>query len=335
MRKLFNLLLFFLGLCILGLMVVLADPSKIWDALKKADLIFMVSGLLVFVFYLFVRSLRWHVMLKATKEDVKLRELVPVYFLNFMISNVTPGRSGEVVAPFLMKQHVGSSTGMGFSVVLVDRILDILFIVGTAILGFIYYLLFTNLPQSINVAFYTAIAVLVAMAGMMIVLAIWEKGAFAFLKAFTNCFFRKRQKQLLEGLSSFYDGLKTVRKVMPKLVVYVILSWFLLAISYFLRVRAVLYSPLLPIISCWIISICIGMASLIPSGLGSSQASFAYLISFTGSDFAHATAAALTAKFVALCVIFALGLSSLFWIRKRESVDKMPTLNRKDDDNGF
>jgi len=317
-RNLINVLLFFLGVGILVLIVILAGPSNIWDASKKADLIFMTSGLLVFVLYLFVRSLRWHLMLKTTKDDIKLREFIPVYFLNFMIGNVTPGRSGEVVAPFLMRRHVGSSTGMGFSVVLVDRIVDILFIVGTAILGFIYYLLLTDLPKSINIAFYTAIAVLIAMAGMMVMAALWQKGTSTFVTVFTNFFFRKRQKQLLEGLSSFYDGLKTVRKVIPKLIAYAILSWFLLALSYFLRIRAILHSPLLPVISCWIISICIGMATFIPSGLGSSQASFAYLISFMSGDFAQATAAALLAKFVALCVIFSLGLGSLFWVRRKK-----------------
>lgn len=317
-RKLINLLLSLSGLCILVLMVVWAGPSKIWGASKKADLILMTSGTLVFASHLFVRSLRWHVMLKATNADIKLKEFIPVYFLNFMVSNITPGRSGEVAAPFLMKRHVGSSTGMGFSVVLVDRILDTLFIVGTSILGFIYYILFTNLHQNINAAFYIAIVVLMAMAGMMVMVAIWQKGTLVFLTACTNLFFRKRQKQLLEGLGSFYDGLKTVKKVMPILVVYVILSWLLFAISYFLRVRAVMHSPFWPIMSCWIISMCIGMASFIPSGLGSSQASFAYLISVAGGDFAQATAAAILAKFVALIVIFALGLGSLFLIRRSE-----------------
>jgi uncharacterized membrane protein YbhN (UPF0104 family) len=133
---------------------------------------------------------------------------------------------------------------------------------------------------------------------------------------------------LLEGLSSFYDGLKTVKRVMPILIVYVILSWLLFAISYFLRVRAIMFasltdafglrhSPFWPIMSCWIISMCIGMASFIPSGLGSSQASFAYLISVAGGDFAQATAAAIFAKFVAMIVIFMFGLGSLSWIRKQ------------------
>jgi len=157
---------------------------------------------------------------------------------------------------------------------------------------------------------------------MMVMAALWQKGTSTFVTVFTNFFFRKRQKQLLEGLSSFYDGLKIVRTVMPTLIAYAILSWILLALSYFLRVRAVIYLPFGIITSCWIISICIGMASFIPSGLGSSQASFAYLISVTGGDFTQATAAVLLAKFVALCVIFSLGLGSLFWVRREDEKDR-------------
>lgn len=318
-RGLVNISLFLLGVGILGLMVVLSGPSKIWEAAKGADWLFIVSGLAVFALYLFVRSLRWHVMIKAIKNDVKLVEFMPVYFLNFMISNVTPGRSGEAVAPFLMKRHVGSSAGMGFSIVIVDRILDILFTMGIAALGFMYCTAFLNLPQSLTIVFYPAIGILVAMTGVMTVIVFWRKGAFALLRHFTGVFFRKRQRQLLNGLDSFYEGLGVLRKrkVMPKLLAYAAVSWSLLAFSYFLRVRAVLDSSALPILSCWIISMCIGMASFIPSGLGSSQASFAYLLSFTGSDFADATAAALLTKFIALGVIFALGLGSLFWIRRK------------------
>ncbi|MFC1713114.1 lysylphosphatidylglycerol synthase transmembrane domain-containing protein [Candidatus Poribacteria bacterium] len=320
-RSLVNILLFLLGVSILGLMVVLADPSEIWEASKKTDWKFTVSGLVVFTSYLFVRSLRWHAMVKVIKEDVSWKDFMPVYFLNFMISNITPGRSGEAAAPFLMKRHVGSETGMGFSVVIVDRILDILFTVGLAVLGFVYCVVFLDLPRNLIIAFYPAIAVLVAMTGVMIMITLWRKGAFAFSTAFTNVFFRKRQKQLLDGLDSFYEGLKTLRqrKVMPKLLTYATLSWFLLGFSYFLRVRAVLdSSALLPILSCWIISLCIGMASFIPSGLGSSQASFAYLLSLMGNRFEYATAAALLTKFIALGVIFLLGLSSLFWLKHSE-----------------
>lgn len=320
-RNLVNVLLFLLGAGILGLMVVLAGPSGIWKASKEADWKFTVSGLVVFASYLFVRSLRWHVMVKVIKDDVRLRSFMPVYFLNFMISNITPGRSGEAAAPFLMKRHVGSETGMGFSVVIVDRILDILFTVFLAVSGFVYCAIFLKLPRNLIIAFYPAIAILVVMTGVIIMITLWKKGAFAFSTAFTNIFFRKRQKQLLDGLNSFYEGLKTLRerRVMPKLLGYVALSWFLLGFSYFLRVRAVLYSPALPVVSCWIISLCIGMASFIPSGLGSSQASFAYLLSLTGSDLDSATAAALLTKFIALGVIFTLGLGSLLWIRRGSS----------------
>jgi len=217
-----------------------------------------------------------------------------------------------------MRRHLGSSAGMGFSVVIVDRILDILFTIGMAVPGFIYCVVFLKLPQNLNVVFFLAIAILIALTGIMLIVVFWKKGAFAFVKAFTNLFFPSRQERLLEGLNSFYEGLRTVRKgrVMPKLVSYVALSWFLLAISYFLRVRAVLDSPLLPTLSCWIISVCIGMASFIPGGLGSSQASFAYLLSSAGFDIAGATAAALLAKFLALGVIFTLGLSSFLWLRR-------------------
>lgn len=317
-KSLIKILLFVLGIGILALMVIISGPSNIWNAAKGSDWQFAVSGLVVFALYLFVRSLRWHVMLKAIKDDVKLGDFMPIYFINFMISNITPGRSGEAAAPFLMKRHIGADAGMGFSIVIVDRILDVLFTVILAVVGFIYCTVFLDLPQSLTIAFYPAIAILIAMTGVMLMVVLWRKGAFLLLRSFTGVFFKKRQRQMLDGLDSFYEGLRILkrRKVTLKLLACVTLSWALLAFSYFLRVRAVIHASALPILACWIISLCIGMASFIPSGLGSSQASFAYLLSFTGSDLAGATTAALLTKFVALGAIFTLGLSSLFWIRR-------------------
>ena len=196
-RSLVNTLLFLLGVGILALMIVLKGPSEVWNACRGANLAFVISGVVSFALYLFVRSLRWHVMVRAIADNVKLREFMPVYFLNFMISNITPGRSGEAAAPFLMKRYVGSSTGMGFSVVIVDRILDILFTVVMAVLGFIYCVVFLDLPRNLIIAFYPAIGILVAMTGVMMMVVLWRKGAFAFLTGFTNLFFRKRQRQLL------------------------------------------------------------------------------------------------------------------------------------------
>jgi len=319
-RNLVNILLFILGIGILGALVIWSGPGKSWNALKKAELPLMFSGLFVFAFYLFVRSLRWYTMLKLIKNELKLREFVPVYFVNFMISNITPGRSGEALAPFLMKKYIGSSTGSGFSIVIIDRVLDILFIVVASLLSFIYFVYSTNLPPGINISFYIAIGILVTMSGIMLILAFWEKGGFAFLRAFTNVFFCKRQKYLLEGLSSFYESVKIVRKVIPKVIIYLIISWFLLAISYFLRVRAIMDSDFMPVTTCWIISLSIGMASFIPSGLGSSQASFAVLIALMGNDLADATAASILAKFAALSVIFVLGLGFLFYIRSKDDI---------------
>ena len=299
-----------------------AGAGDILAASKDVDLIYISVGALVFLGAIVMRALRWYLMLKFMKGDTTFTRFLPLYFLNFMISNATPARSGEALAPFLLKQHIGSSTGEGFSIELVDRIVELIFIVFITICGCAYCLFFADLPAKL----YIALAVLLGLLGLMLMLALSKKVGFFTLNILGRFFSERVLTKLKDTLTSFYDGLDALKnqRVLYTLLLFAALSWVFVAFSYFLRAKAILDASFLPITSSWAISIGVGTASFIPSNLGVGQASFAYLISkifkfdlTQTTIFAQATAAALMAKVVALGVTYVAGLSSLLWIRRR------------------
>ncbi len=318
MRTIINFLLLLAGIGILALLVILAGPSKIVDAAKDVHIGYMLAGVFLFLFALVVRAARWYILLKYLKTNITFTRFLPLYFLNFMISNATPARSGEALAPFLLKRHIGSSTGEGFSVVLVDRIVDLICVVFITVCGFSYYVTFANLPHAVNKAFYIAIAILVAFLSLILIFVLSKRIALSVLSVLAKFFSTPRIQSLRNGLDSFYRGLDTLKKlhIQRLLLLLATFSWMLVATSFFLRIRAILNAPFSHIIASWAISIGIGTASFIPSSLGSGQASFAYLISLLQFDIADAVAAALLSKFAALGIIYISGLSSLLWIRR-------------------
>ena len=91
--NLIKVLLLLLGIGLLLLIVILAGPSRIWGASKEVNLTFILSGLMVFALYLFVRSLRWHVMLKVIKDDVRLRDFMP--FIISLCLNIIRNSSSD------------------------------------------------------------------------------------------------------------------------------------------------------------------------------------------------------------------------------------------------
>jgi len=320
MRTLINILLLLCGLGILFALVLLVGPGKILAASKDVDPIYISIGALVFLGSIVMRALRWYLMLRYMKGDTSFTRFFPLYFLNFMISNATPARSGEALAPFLLKKHIGSSTGEGFSIVLVDRIVELIFIVFITICGFVYCLFFADLPAGFGRAFYVALAVLLGLLGLLLLLALSKKVASFALNLLGKLFSEEKLTKLRNTLDSFYDGLDALRnqRVLYTLLLFAALSWMFVAVSYFLRARAILDAPFLHITSSWVISIGVGTASFIPSNLGAGQASFALLISkIFEFNLAQATAAALIAKVVALGVTYVAGIGSLLWIRRR------------------
>jgi uncharacterized protein (TIRG00374 family) len=254
------------------------------------------------------------------KGETSFARFLPLYFFNFMISNATPARCGEALAPFLLKKHLGSSTGEGFSIVLVDRIVEIMLTVFITICGFAYCLFFADLPSELNIMFYAAMVLLLGLLSLLFILALSKKVGFIALNLLSRFFPEEKLAKLKNNLDSFYDGLDVLKnqKVLGTLMIFATFSWLFTAFSHFWRAKAILNAPFLHITSSWAISIGIGTVSFIPGNLGAGQASFAVLISkIFNFDFAQATAAALIAKVLALGVTYAAGLGSLLWIRRQ------------------
>ena len=296
-----------------------AGPSEILADSKDADPIYISIGALVFFGSIVMRALRWYLMLRFMKGDTSFTRFLPLYLLNFMVSNATPARCGEALAPFLLKRYIGSSTGEGFSIVLVDRIVELIFIVFITISGFVYCILFADLPAKLSGGFYATVAVL-GLLGALSILALSKRVTSFVLNLLGKFFPEKILTKLKNTLDSFYDGLDALKnqRMLCALLLFAALSWLFVTFSYFLRAKAILDAPFLPITSSWAISIGVGTASFIPSNLGVGQASFAILISkIFKFDFAQAAAAALVAKVVALGVTYTSGLGSLLWIRRR------------------
>ena len=320
MRTLINILLLLCGVGILLALVWRAGPSEILTDAKDADPIYISIGALVFFGSIVTRALRWYLMLRFMQGDTSFTRFLPLYLLNFMISNATPARCGEALAPFLLKRYIGSSTGEGFSIVLVDRIVELILIVFIAICGFAYCLLFADLPAKLSGGFYGAVVALLGLLGLLSILALSKRVALFALNLSGKFLPEGILIKLKTTLDSFYDGLETLKnqRIMCALLLFAVLSWGFVAFSYFLRAKAILEAPFLPITSSWGISIGVGTASFIPGNLGAGQAIFAIFISeIFQFDFAQATAAALVAKVVALGVTYISGLGSLWWIRRR------------------
>jgi hypothetical protein len=122
----------FLGLALQG--QKLAD---VWDALARANYIWIVPGILTYFLAVCARTWRWHYLLRPIKS-VPLRELFPIVTIGYMGNNIYPARAGEVLRSYVLKKHSGVSVSASLATVVIERLFD-----GVVMLLFV----FVSLPR--------------------------------------------------------------------------------------------------------------------------------------------------------------------------------------------
>lgn len=123
---------FFLYITLKGM-----ELGKIWSTVIAADYLWLIPGVLVYFMGVWVRSWRWHYMLRPLKK-IPTARMFPIVAIGYMGNNIYPARAGEVLRAAVLKEREGVSISATLATVIVERIFD-----GVVMLAFV----FLNLPE--------------------------------------------------------------------------------------------------------------------------------------------------------------------------------------------
>jgi uncharacterized protein (TIRG00374 family) len=117
-----------MGLSLLCLVAIflLIDPRQIWDALISADYGYFALGVLAFFGFLLLRAVRWRFMLN---NDIGYWQLFHIQNIGFMGNYILPARLGELIRAVLVGSVPPITMGQGVSTMVVERLLDVIFMV--------------------------------------------------------------------------------------------------------------------------------------------------------------------------------------------------------------
>jgi len=107
------------------------------SALKQANYWWLLPGVAIYFLGVWVRSWRWHYLLRPIKSISTLR-LFPITCIGYMGNNIYPARMGEVLRAVILKRHEGVAISASLATIIIERIFD-----GVVMLMFI----FRNLPE--------------------------------------------------------------------------------------------------------------------------------------------------------------------------------------------
>ncbi len=111
--------------------------NEVWQTVQSAQYGWLIPGVAVYFVGVWVRSWRWHYMLRPLKK-IPTRTMFPIVTIGYMGNNIYPARAGEILRAVILKQREDVPVSASLATVIVERIFD-----GVVMLGFV----FVNLPE--------------------------------------------------------------------------------------------------------------------------------------------------------------------------------------------
>ncbi len=234
-----------IGVSLICLLLIfwLIDPAEIWQALKTAQYRYLLLGSAGILGFLLFRAVRWQFMLH---HAVPWKQVFHIQNIGYMLNMTLPFRLGDVARAILIGNVPPVTLASGISTMVVERILDLLFIV--ALFPFTIAQVETlpgwmrDAAQGFGVAALVGILILIVAANQRPLASRVARFFLQYLPFLDTNQWVRRIDDLLSGLgslTSLRDGLQ--------LIFWSIVTWLPILFAYHTTMWAVNLDPTLSI----------------------------------------------------------------------------------------
>jgi uncharacterized protein (TIRG00374 family) len=186
------------------------------DAIKSANLIWLLPVIFIYFTSAWIRSLRWHYLLQPIKK-IPTSEVFPVVAIGYMGNNIYPARAGELLRSIVLKQRYEIPIFSSLASIIVERIID-----GVVMLGFIFFNLseLNNLTGSSgfvgsirSLALWGSIIFLAALAFFLLA-ALYPKKTAGLVSLIVHKIAPKKwQEKIMAIAQRFFAGIKSLNSI--------------------------------------------------------------------------------------------------------------------------
>ncbi len=290
-----------LALAVVIALTFYADAPRLVAAFAQFQWQWLPLALAVTLINYLLRFLRWHYYLGVIGvKNVSPRDSLLIFLTGFSLT-MTPGKLGEVLKSFLLKARAGTPVSHSASIVIAERLTDVLGMVLLAAVGLGLYPLGAGALAAIVIATMILIAIVQsrALAQRLLDLA----ARLPFIGKFANL------------ARNLYESAYLLLQFKP-LVIALALSvaaWFAECVALLIILAGVGLAPsatlLLQATFIYAAASLFGAASLLPGGLGATEGGMAFLLEqITALARESAVAATLIVRVCTLWFAVLLGL---------------------------
>ena len=294
------------GAIYLGLSIY-ADYSKVIGALEKFNWIWLPVVLLLSFTNYCVRFAKWHYYLHVLDIKLKVRDSFSV-FMSGLVMSVTPGKMGELLKSYLLKQINGTPISRTAPIIFAERITDFLSLVLISLIGAFSF----NVGKAASIAVAVFFSLLVILLGQRK----WMFSLFGFFERFK--FIKKHIEKIHSAYESAYEMLKFRNLI--KMIIVSLASWFFECLGYFIILRnfdSTFHVTLWWASFSYAFGTIIGAVTMLPAGLGVTEVSFTSMIIGQGASMDIAVASTFLIRVVTLWFAVFVGIVSVIFYQKR------------------
>jgi len=300
-----KILLLLVPIIIIG-MVIYADPIKAAGLLSRADTSLLLAAFILSNVAIALRVLKWKVLLRRAP----FAKLLPVQLFGMAASNFTPGKVGEPLKAVMLKAANKNPVSSTLPSIIWERIIDLSVLIAFSAIALIFFPLAGFLLAG-TIALGVVIAALIALA---VLLKLRKVGKFAsklpVLKRIDAKF-----------LQIFYSARMKKSRITASLILTA-MSWLLEGVILYFSLAALGILPPDPLTLAMIFSLAtvIGVASMLPGGMGSTDIVLVLLLSVFGMGSPVAVTGVLLARLISIWYVNLLGgISFLYLSQKSET----------------
>jgi len=289
-----------IGMTVIALLLMVTDARGVVMVLKGFRLQYLPLILLLAPLNYLLRYVKWNYFLKASNlnPDPVINRYI---FLSGLSMTITPGKIGELIKCYLLKEHIGAPVSTTSSIVMAERVTDGIAMVILAALGSLSYA-------------YGGYVLLIA--GLALGFAVLIFQFDSLFDYFTSLFSRHKY---LNRISEFMKNFQRNAKVLftPKGLLIAtglgVISWGFEGLVVYLAVLA--FGGNISVLgSIFVVSISsiLGAVSTLPGGMVVAEGSIMALLLFTGLSPEMAAATTLVTRFSTLWLGVGIGIVGLY-----------------------
>ncbi len=282
-----------------------ADYTSVVSSFKSFNWVFFPIVLFLAYLNYVCRFLKWDYYLRILNVNISKRNSFDI-FMSGLIMGVTPGKVGEVLKSFMVKQIDGTPVHKTAPIVLAERITDFLSLIFIAIIGAIVY------------GYGIIIVIIILVLLVFLIFALTNRKITESILLFLSKF--SFLKKHIEKIKGAYDSSYILLSGEPlmKMFVLSLISWFFECMAFYVILK-VFQLDAEPLWSAFIysFSMIVGSVTMLPAGLGVTDGSLTFLLTSANIPIEIAVAATFIIRMATLWFSILVGVISVVIYQRR------------------